>query len=478
MRMKDRKNADFVLGPTHEEVFTDLVRNEVKSYRQLPLNLYQIQTKFRDEFRPRFGVLRTREFLMMDSYSFHTSQESLQQTYDLMEQTYNNIFNACGLKFRAVDADTGSIGGTGSKEFQALAEIGEDTIAYCENSDYAANLEKAAALPSGQRQAPTQQLAKVHTPNIKTIDELGKFLHLDNAQSSIKLIVVEGSSEEHPLVAFALRGDHELNEVKAQNHSLVKEPLTMASDVAIEAAFGAKPGSLGVVNCPIYLIADATAATVSDFVTGANETDYHLTGVNWERDAKYNEVCDVRNAVEGDPSPCGKGTLKMLRGIEVGHIFQLGNKYSKALNCTVTNENGVEEVLTMGCYGIGVSRIVSAAIEQNHDQYGICLPDAIAPFKVAIVVVNYGKSQLVQEQCEALYNALTVAGVEALLDDRGERLGAALADMDLIGIPYQFIIGEKNLTNGQVEFKDRRTGEKTQIALEDLSAKVAQLANK
>lgn len=474
MKMKDRKQADFVLGPTHEEVFTDLVRNEVKSYRQLPLNLYQIQTKFRDEFRPRFGVLRTREFLMMDAYSFHTSKESLQETYDLMHDTYCKIFDRCGLKYRAVDADNGSIGGTGSKEFQVLAEIGEDTIAYCEESDYAANLEKAEALPSHSLAAPTRELTKVHTPNIRTIDEVCAFLNED-VTHSIKLVVVEGATAEHPLVAFALRGDHQLNEVKAANHPLVAEPLTMASEEAIKQAFNAEPGSLGIVNCPVYLIADKTAAVVSDFSTGANETDYHYVGANWDRDGKYDEVYDVRNAVEGDPSPDGKGTLKMARGIECGHIFQLGKKYSEAMKCTVTNEEGVEETLTMGCYGIGVTRIISAAIEQNHDQYGICLPDALAPFKLAIIGVNYHKSEVVKAEADRLYQLAQEAKVDTLLDDRGERLGAALADADLIGVPYQIIIGEKNLNNGLVEFKDRKSGEKTQMSIAELETKIKSL---
>lgn len=475
MKLKDRKQADLVLGPTHEETFTDLARTELFSYRQLPVNLYQIQTKFRDETRPRYGILRTREFLMKDAYSFHVDRASLQETYDVMYQTYCNVFDACGLKYRAVEADNGSIGGTGSMEFQVLAEAGEDTIAFCPNSKYAANIEKAPAIPNFTRQAPTQEVAKVHTPNVKSIEEVCNFLNVPT-EKTLKLIVVQGSTEEHPIVALALRGDHEINEIKAEKHPLIASPITLADPEQVNAAFGANVGSLGVVNCPIYLIADDTAAQVSDFVTGANADDYHLTGVNWDRDAKFNETYDLRNVAAGDPSPCGQGTLELARGIECGHIFQLGTKYSEKLKAQVTNEKGELIDLVMGCYGIGVSRVVAAAVEQNHDEYGILWPDQLAPFKVAIVGINPAKSQAVVEQCEALYQKCLDLGIEVFYDDRGERLGVALADLDLMGIPYQIIIGEKNLDQNGVEFKVRRDNSKAFMSFADLETKLAELA--
>lgn len=473
LKFKDRKNADFVLGPTHEEVFTLLIKGEVTSYRQLPLNLYQIQTKFRDETRPRFGILRTREFIMKDAYSFHINWEDLAKTYNRMEEAYNKIFTACGLKFRAVDADNGSIGGTGSKEFQVLASAGEDIIAYCENSDYAANIEKAPALPRAERQAATEEVRKVATPDVATIEELVEFSKTDITKT-IKLLVVKGATEEHPIVALALRGDHTLNEVKAEHHPLIASPLAMANPYEIEQAFNAKPGSLGVINCPIYLIADNTALTVSDFSTGANDTGFHFFGVNWDRDAKANEAYDLRNAEEGDPSPCGKGTLSLTRGCECGHVFMLGDKYSQALGFTVTDENGKEVNPVMGCYGIGVTRVVAAAIEQNHDEFGCVLPDALVPFLVGLVPVNYGKSEVVRNFCDQLYAELPKLH-EVYFDDRNERLGVALADIDLIGVPYQFIVGEKNLNNGQIEFKDRRSGEKQLLAVEEAVAKMKEL---
>ncbi|RIY32506.1 proline--tRNA ligase [Psittacicella gerlachiana] len=475
LKFKDRKEANFVLGPTHEEVFTYTVKQEVSSYRQLPLNLYQIQTKFRDETRPRFGILRTREFIMKDAYSFHMNWESLEQTYKDMEQAYNNVFNACGLSFRAVEADNGSMGGKGSKEFQVLAPAGEDVIAYCESSDYAANIEKAPALPSTTRQAPTKELEKVHTPGVTTIESLVEFGKGSfEAKQTVKLVVVKGATEQAPLVALALRGDHTLNEVKAEHHPLIASPLTMGNPGEIEEVFGAKPGSLGVVNCPIPLIVDDTALTVSDFVTGANETDYHLFGVNWDRDVTEYQSYDLRNVEAGDPSPDGKGVLSLTRGCECGHIFMLGDKYSKALNFTVTDENGENIHPIMGCYGIGVTRVVAAAIEQNHDQWGCTLPDALAPFLVGLVPVNYHKSEVVREFADQFYAELPVKQ-EVYFDDRGERLGVALADIDLIGVPYQFIIGEKNLNNGQVEFKDRRSGEKQLLTIEQAKVKAKEL---
>lgn len=475
IKLKDRKQADYVLGPTYEEVFTDLAKNEILSYRQLPLNLYQIQTKFRDETRPRYGILRTREFLMKDAYSFHLSQECLQETYDLMHDTYCNVFDACGLKYRAVDADNGSIGGTGSMEFQVIADAGEDIIAYCENSKYAANIEKAPAIPNFERQEPTLALTKVHTPNLKSIDEVSSFLQV-TPQQTIKLVLLEGATEQHPLVAVALRGDHELNEVKAGKHPLIAEPVTMASPELILEKYGAAGGSLGVVNSPVYVIADETAARVSDFVTGANEDDYHFTGANWDRDAKYDETFDIRNVVAGDPSPCGNGTLELTHGIECGHIFQLGKVYSSKLKCQITNEAGKLEDLTMGCYGIGVSRLVAAAVEQNHDDYGIVWPLPLAPFQLAIVAVNYSKSEVVRAKCEEIYQQALALGLDVILDDRDERLGVALADMDLVGVPFQIIVGEKNLTNSNsVEFKVRKTLEKSPLNVADVATKLAEL---
>ncbi|RIY33236.1 proline--tRNA ligase [Psittacicella hinzii] len=473
LKFKDRKEADFVLGPTHEEVFTHLVRQEVSSYRQLPLNLYQIQTKFRDETRPRFGILRTREFIMKDAYSFHLNHESLVETYKDMETAYHKVFTACGLQFRAVEADNGDMGGSGSKEFQVLAPAGEDVIAYCENSDYAANIEKAPAIPSTVRQAPTKEVEKVHTPGVASIESLVDFTKTDITKT-IKLLVVKGATEEAPLVALALRGDHELNEVKANHHPLVASPVTMADFAEIERVFNAKPGSLGVVNCPIPLVVDDTALTVSDFATGANETDYHLFGVNWDRDVTNYQSADLRNAVEGDPSPDGKGTLSLTRGCECGHIFMLGDKYSKAYNFTVTDENGQNLHPLMGCYGIGVTRVVAAAIEQNHDDFGCTLPDALAPFLVGLVPVNYNKSEVVRQFADQFYQELPLKD-EVYFDDRGERLGVALADIDLLGVPYQFIVGEKNLANNQVEFKNRRTGEKELLSIEEAKAKAKEL---
>ncbi|HEX5792532.1 MAG TPA: proline--tRNA ligase [Rheinheimera sp.] len=479
LRFKDRHTRDFVLGPTHEEVITDLVRREITSYKQLPLNLYQIQTKFRDERRPRFGVMRAREFLMKDAYSFHLSQDSLQQTYDAMYQAYCNIFSRLGLDFRPVLADTGAIGGSMSHEFHVLAASGEDAIAFSDESDYAANIEMAEALaPAGERAAASQALAEVATPNAKTVADVATLLQQDMAQVSKTLIVYAAKADDkaaQTLVALVLRGDHELNEIKAEKLPQVQSPLVFASEEEIRAAIGAGPGSLGPVGMPLPVIVDRSAAHLSDFICGANKDGYHLTGVNWDRDIKDYSVADLRNIVEGDTSPCGQGKLVIKRGIEVGHIFQLGDRYSQALKAGVLNEEGKHQIMTMGCYGVGVSRIIAAAIEQNHDEYGIIWPDAIAPFQIALIPMNMHKSVRIEEATVRLYNELTAAGFEVLFDDRKERPGVMFADMELMGIPHSIVVGERNLDNQQVEYKNRRTGEKEML---DIAAVVEVMAQK
>ncbi len=457
LRMQDRHRRDFCFGPTHEEVITDIVRNELRSYKQLPANFYQIQTKFRDERRPRFGVMRAREFLMKDAYSFHLDAASLEATYAVMHQTYTRIFSRLGLDFRAVAADTGAIGGQHSHEFHVLAESGEDAIAFSDQSDYAANVELAEALaPTDERPAPTAQLAEVATPGQETIAALSDFLKVAPAQCA-KTLLVRGS--DGGVVALVLRGDHELNPIKAEKQPEVAAPLTFASAAEVAAATGAAPGSVGPVGLTIPVIADRSAARLSDFVCGANRDGVHLTGVNWGRDLPEPQVADLRNVVEGDPSPDGQGQLSIRRGIEVGHIFQLGEKYSAAMNATVLDEHGKAVVMTMGCYGIGVSRIVAAAIEQNHDDHGIIWPDAIAPFQVALVGIGLHRSERVREAVEQLYARLRAAGIAVLLDDRNERPGVIFADMELIGIPHRLVIGEKGLDKGEVEYKHRRSGE-------------------
>ena len=485
LRFKDRHQRDFVLGPTHEEVVTDLVRKEISSYKQLPINLYQIQTKFRDERRPRFGVMRAREFLMKDAYSFHLSQESLQQTYDAMYQAYCNIFTRLGLDFRPVLADTGAIGGSMSHEFHVLAASGEDAIVFSDGSDYAANIEKAEALPpQGSRPAATQAKTEVATPNAKSIEEVSAFLKIDTAKIA-KTLIVHANYVEDPnalpyankefgpdLVALVLRGDHELNEIKAEKHPLVASPLQFASEEEVLAATGAKPGSVGPVGLTIPVIVDHAAAHLADFVTGANKDGFHFTGVNFDRDISTYQVADLRNVVEGDPSPCGQGKLVIRRGIEVGHIFQLGDRYSAAMKAGVLNEEGKHQIMTMGCYGVGVSRIVAAAIEQNHDEYGIKWPAAIAPFQVAIVPMNMHKSVRIQEAAEQLYKDLTAAGFEVLFDDRKERPGVMFADMELVGVPYHIIVGERNLDEQKVEVKNRLTGEKLMVSLAEVVAQI------
>lgn len=468
LRFEDRGKRNFVLGPTHEEVITDLVRREVSSYKQLPLNLYQIQTKFRDEVRPRFGVMRSREFIMKDAYSFHTTQESLQATYDVMYQVYSNIFNRLGLDFRAVQADTGSIGGSASHEFQVLASSGEDDVVFSTESDFAANIELAEAIAIGERQAPTAEMCLVDTPNAKTIAELVEQFNLP-IEKTVKTLIVKGADENQPLVALIIRGDHELNEIKAQKHPLVADPLEFADETEIKAKIGAGVGSLGAVNLNIPAIIDRTVALMSDFSCGANIDGKHYFNVNWERDVAMPEVFDLRNVVEGDPSPDGKGTLQIKRGIEVGHIFQLGKKYSEAMKATVQGEDGKPLVMTMGCYGIGVTRVVASAIEQHHDERGIIWPsDEIAPFTVAIVPMNMHKSEAVQKYAEELYRTLQSQGVDVIFDDRKERPGVMFADMELIGVPHMVVIGEKNLDNGEIEYKNRRSGEKEMISKDKL----------
>ena len=471
LRLNDRHQRPFVLGPTHEEVITKLISNEIASYKQLPLNLFQIQTKFRDEIRPRFGVMRGREFLMKDAYSFHTTDECLKATYQVMFDAYCRIFERLGLEFRPVIADNGSIGGEGSHEFHVLADSGEDDIAFSDASDFAANIEKAEALaPTGERPAPSAELTKVDTPDAKTIAAVAELLKVP-ATSTVKALLVLGADQEGeqaPIIALVLRGDHELNEVKAENLPQIAAPLTFATDEQILAAAGCNAGSIGPVNLDIPVIVDRSAAHLADFVCGANEDGYHFTGANWERDATNYTVEDIRNVVEGDPSPCGQGNIVIKRGIEVGHIFQLGKKYADAMNCGVLTENGKHETLTMGCYGIGVSRIVAAAIEQNHDKYGIKWPAAIAPFQAAIVPMNMHKSARVQETAEQLYSQLQQAGIEVLFDDRKERPGVMFADHELMGTPLLLVIGERNLDNQEIEVKNRITGEKSMVAIADV----------
>jgi prolyl-tRNA synthetase len=478
LRIKDRQSRDFVLGPTHEEVITTLVKNEVNSYKQLPLNLYQVQTKFRDEIRPRFGIMRSREFTMKDAYSFHIDQSCLETTYQNMYQAYCNIFERIGLNYRPVLADNGSIGGSASHEFHVLAESGEDDIAFSNGSDYAANIEMASALaPTGDCPKGIQNIEKVATPGQKTIGAVSVFLNVP-AEQSVKTLIVLAEPDEkskHGLIALVLRGDHQLNEVKAEKLTGISAPLTMASEQQIEDALNCAIGSLGPVGMTIPIIVDASAAHLADFVCGANETDFHYTGVNWSTDAADFEVADIRNVIAGDASPDGKGTLEIKRGIEVGHIFQLGDKYSQAMNCGVLDENGKHKILSMGCYGIGVSRIVAAAIEQNHDKFGIIWPDTIAPFKVALIPMNMHKSQRVKDIAESMYTQLKEAGVEVLFDNRKERPGVMFNDMELIGIPHTIIIGERNLDDNKIEYKNRRSGEKQLIEIDQLAEFVSNL---
>ena len=465
LKIKDRAERDFCFGPTHEEVITDFARKEIKSYKQLPVTFYQIQTKFRDEIRPRFGVMRAREFLMKDAYSFHLSTDCLKNTYAIIHQAYCNIFERIGLKYRPVEADSGEIGGTGSHEFHVLADSGEDAIAYSTESDYAANIEKCEVLPpTTERQKPQEELKTVDTPNKKSITEVSEFLNV-SPEKLVKTLLVEGV--DGPL-ALVIRGDHDLNEVKASNLPQVSSPLTMLDDKSIRAIAGCDAGSIGVKGLNCQIIVDRAVAVMSDFVTGANEDGKHLTGVNWDRDAKFNQVEDLRNIQVGDPSPDGKGTIEIARGIEVGHIFQLGEVYTQAMNAVILNEGGHSQAMTMGCYGIGVSRVVAAAIEQNHDEKGIVWPQQIAPFAVAILPMNMKKSERVKEYAEKLYNELVANGIEVFFDDRPIRPGVMFADAELLGIPHQITIGDRSLDDGEVEYKSRKDMQNTRVKIDEI----------
>jgi prolyl-tRNA synthetase len=466
LRFTDRHQREFCLGPTHEEVITDIARREIRSYKQLPVNYYQIQTKFRDEIRPRFGIMRAREFIMKDAYSFHIDQASLDQTYQVMYDTYSRIFTRLGLEFRPVQADSGAIGGSVSHEFHVLADSGEDAIAFSSSGGYAANIERAEALaPAGDRPAPDAAMKTVETPGQHSIEDVCKYLNI-TPDHCVKTLLVLGS--ETAVVALVLRGDHELNTVKSEKLPAVAAPLQFASDEQIRNAAGCAAGSLGPSGLSIPVIVDYAAAQLSDFVCGANKDGKHFTGVNWERDLPVPDCADLRNIINGDASPDGNGTLSIARGIEVGHIFQLGSKYSEAMGATVLNEQGKEETMIMGCYGIGVTRIVAAAIEQNNDDKGMLWPAAIAPFQVALLPMNMKKSQRVREATNALYEELQSAGIEVLLDDRPVRPGVMFSDMELIGIPHRIVVGEKNLDKDMLEYKARRDNNNQDIARSEI----------
>ena len=466
MRMHDRHERDFCLGPTHEEVITDLFRREVHSYRQLPVNFYQIQTKFRDERRPRFGVMRAREFTMKDAYSFHLDQASFDATYEEMYRCYERILTRMQLEFRAVQADTGNIGGDNSHEFHVLAQSGEDTIAYSDTGTYAANLEKAAALEPEPTPAGVETMSRVATPNAKTIEAVAQQLGLPASQN-VKTLIVEGD-EDGALYAIILRGDHELNEIKAAKLPGVASPLTFAAEERIPKAMGASVGSLGPVNCGIPFYVDASAASIADFVCGANEDGVHLRGVNWQRDVALaqEQIVDVRNVVEGDSAPDGEGKIQFLRGIEVGHIFQLDRSYSEPMQATVLDHEGHNQVPIMGCYGMGVTRLVAAVIEQNHDDNGIAWPEPLAPFQLHIIALNAQKSEAVREAADRLYQQACDLGIEVLLDDRAERPGVKFAEADLIGIPHRIVIGDRGLKSGVAEYRKRRDEAATEVALD------------
>ncbi len=466
LRLKDRHQRDFCLGPTHEEVITDFARRELRSYKQLPVTFYQIQTKFRDEIRPRFGVMRAREFIMKDAYSFHENQDSLERTYMAMYNGYSKIFTRLGLAFRAVQADTGSIGGSASHEFQVLAASGEDLIVYSDSSDYAANIELATSLaPNSSRSAPSASMQMVDTPGSYTIEAVSEYLKMD-PKNSVKTLLVVGKDTD--IIALILRGDHELNAIKAEKMPQIASPLQFATLEKIRKIIKCDPGSIGPVGLPVPMIVDRDASVLSDFVCGANINDKHYINVNWERDIALPEVADLRKVTAGDLSPDGQGKLLMTRGIEVGHIFDLGDKYSKSLQLTVLDENGKAIIPTMGCYGIGVSRIVAAAIEQNHDDHGIIWPDTMAPFQIALIPMNLHKSERVKTMTEKLYQQLTDAGFDVLFDDRKERAGVLFADMDLIGIPHRIVIGERGIDAGVVEYKSRREQEVKEIQLQNI----------
>jgi prolyl-tRNA synthetase len=465
LRFKDRHDRDFCLGPTHEEVITNIAKQYLRSYKQLPINLYQIQTKFRDEIRPRFGVMRSREFIMKDAYSFHIDEQSLKETYQLMHQTYCNIFDRIGFDYRPVLADSGTIGGDSSHEFHVLAESGEDAICFSDGSDYAANIERTETLPQQKPKTAEQAIEKVETPGVKTITDVCNLLKVEPT-SAIKTLIVEGN--DNNLVALVLRGDHELNEVKASKIDGVKQPLQMAEEAVVKKQLGCSFGSIGVVNLEIPVIVDFAAAALSDFICGANEDDKHFIGVNWGRDTKKIIASDLRIVVSGDPSPDGKGNLEIKRGIEVGHIFQLGTKYSDSMNANVIGEDGRAVNMNMGCYGIGVTRIIAASIEQNHDDRGIIFPEAIAPFQLVIVPINYNKSSRVKALADQLYMDCLEQNIEVLLDDRKERPGIMFADSELIGIPHRLVISDTHADNGKIEYKSRKMPDKVEVDFKEV----------
>lgn len=466
LTMKDSNQRDYCFGPTHEEVITDLMRQELQSYKQLPVLMYQIQTKFRDEIRPRFGVMRAREFIMKDAYSFHLNEASLQKTYDTMYQSYCNVFDRLGLQYRAVEADTGAIGGAVSHEFQVLADAGEDILFYSDQSNYAANSEQATyLLPKVAASVETEALKHISTPGKKTIADVSQYLHVKPEQT-VKTLVVAG--REHPMVALVLRGDDTLNPIKAAKHPWIQSPLCLIDDADIEKTLKIPTGYIGPVDLPLPVIVDHQARALSQFVCGANQIDHHYQHAVWQRDAKCDDIADLRMVKEGDLSPDGQGTLRACRGIEVGHIFQLGDKYAKAMHADVLNESGQLQTMLMGCYGLGISRIVAAAIEQHHDEKGICWPESIAPFQLVIIPINAERTPAVKEATEALYQRCLKQGIDVLMDDRAERPGVLFADHDLIGIPHRIVIGERNLVNQQVEYKHRSEAAPRLLSLENI----------
>ncbi|MCX4165585.1 MULTISPECIES: proline--tRNA ligase [Paraburkholderia] len=477
LRFKDRRQGDFVLGPTHEEVVTDIARNQIKSYRQMPVNFYQIQAKFRDEIRPRFGVMRGREFIMKDAYSFDKDMDGLRETYRKMYDAYVRIFTRLGLEFRAVAADNGSIGGSGSHEFHVIADTGEDAIAYCPTSEFAANVEAAEALSLiATRAAPTEPMQKTATPGKAKCEAVAELLNIP-LERTIKSIVLATEQEgaEPTIWLLMLRGDHDLNEIKASKLPGLAD-FRFATEEEIVATFGTPPGYLGPIGTkkPVKVVADSTVANMSDFVVGANEVDFHIAGVNWGRDLPEPVVADIRNVKKGDPSPDGKGVLDICRGIEVGHVFQLGSKYSEAMNATFLDESGKPQPMVMGCYGIGVTRILGAAIEQNFDEKGIIWPESIAPFEIVLCPMGYDRSDAVREHTDTLYAALVEAGIDVILDDRGERPGVMFADWELIGVPHRLVIGERGLKEGKIEYQGRRDTEATLLPVESAAQTVVE----